>query len=88
MVAQTETPVHLSRAPEKQSLVDAFVGKPLEGLRTPAMVIDRKLFSQNCARMHKKARDWGATFRAHLKTHKVLTSGNDSYSGVTICPDC
>ncbi|KAF8905552.1 hypothetical protein CPB84DRAFT_1771704 [Gymnopilus junonius] len=71
MVVQTETPVKLLLTPEKHSLVNAFVGKSLEGLRTPAIVIDRKLFSQNCARMHKKAREWGATFRAHLKTHKT-----------------
>ena len=35
------------------------------------MVIDRSIFAQNCARMHEKAARWGASFRAHLKTHKV-----------------
>lgn len=84
MVVQTETTVTLLRLPEKESLVEPFLGKALEGLRTPAMVIDRKLFAQNCARMHKKARDWGATFRAHLKTHKVVNGGNEICSRVII----
>ena len=35
------------------------------------MIIDRRLFAQNCSNMHLKAREWGASFRAHLKTHKV-----------------
>ncbi|KAF9568420.1 hypothetical protein CPC08DRAFT_813472 [Agrocybe pediades] len=70
MALQSQTPIHLISRPDKQALIDAYVGKPLEGLRTPAMIIDRKLFAQNCASMHKKAREWGASFRAHVKTHK------------------
>lgn len=35
------------------------------------MIIDRKLFAQNCSSMHLKAREWGASLRAHLKTHKT-----------------
>lgn len=56
---------------QKDELVKAFTGKPIESLRTPAFVIDRSLFAQNCVRMHQKAAEWGAGFRAHLKTHKV-----------------
>ncbi|KAF5390199.1 hypothetical protein D9757_002972 [Collybiopsis confluens] len=66
---QTDTP--LIARPTKQSLVKQFVGKPLEALRTPAMIIDRKIFASNCADMHLKAKEWGAAFRAHLKTHKT-----------------
>ncbi|KAF9535443.1 putative serine dehydratase domain-containing protein [Crepidotus variabilis] len=71
MVIQTETPLNLFGRPDKAALCDAFVGRPLDGLRTPAIIVDRKLFAENCANMHKKARDWGASFRAHLKTHKT-----------------
>ncbi|KAF8971342.1 hypothetical protein BDZ97DRAFT_1786008 [Flammula alnicola] len=71
MLSQSETPIHLLTKPSKTQLVDAFLGKSLDELRTPAMIIDRKLFAQNCASMHRKAREWGAPFRAHLKTHKT-----------------
>lgn len=56
---------------QKDELVKAFAGKSIESLRTPALVIDRSLFAQNCVRMHQKAAEWGAGFRAHLKTHKA-----------------
>lgn len=71
MSAQTKTPYQLLNRPRKAGLVDEFVGRPVNTLRTPAMIIDRKLFAENCAIMHQKAKTWGASFRAHLKTHKV-----------------
>ncbi|KDQ63585.1 hypothetical protein JAAARDRAFT_118999 [Jaapia argillacea MUCL 33604] len=36
------------------------------------MVIDRTVFAQNCAKMHDNAREWGASFRAHVKSHKTV----------------
>lgn len=68
---QTTTPRHLANLPEKSALAAEFVGKPLQALRTPAFIIDRTLFADNCARMHENAKEWGAGFRAHIKTHKV-----------------
>ncbi|KAJ3511409.1 hypothetical protein NLJ89_g4113 [Agrocybe chaxingu] len=68
---QTKTPVYLLERHNKDALLSAFSGKPLNALRTPALVVDRKLFAQNCANMHRKAKEWGAQFRAHLKTHKT-----------------
>ncbi|CAA7265829.1 unnamed protein product [Cyclocybe aegerita] len=68
---QSKTSVHLLERPSKDALLSAFSGKPLDALRTPALVVDRKLFAQNCANMHRKAKEWGAQFRAHLKTHKT-----------------
>jgi D-serine ammonia-lyase len=68
LVIQTKT---YDRPPQKQELLNEFAGKSLKALRTPAMIIDRNIFAQNCARMHEKAAQWGANFRAHLKTHKV-----------------
>ncbi len=73
MSTQTKTPIKLLTKSSKATLVEEFVGKSLDGLRTPAMIIDRKIFSENCAKMHRKAADWGAGFRAHLKTHKVVS---------------
>lgn len=71
MVSQTATPMHLLLGPSKDALRNEFVGKSLDGIRTPALVIDRSLFAKNCAGMHQRAEEWGASFRAHLKTHKV-----------------
>jgi len=71
MVFQSETPFHLLNRPDKTALRDVFLGKSIDNLRTPALIVDRTLFAENCASMHKKAREWGASFRAHLKTHKV-----------------
>lgn len=68
---QTKTPYALAGLPKKDALTKQFVGQPLEALRTPAMVIDRSIFQQNCVRMLQNATEWGATLRSHLKTHKV-----------------
>lgn len=57
--------------PIKEPLNEAFVGKRLNELRTPAFVIDRSVFARNCARMHDRAAQWGCDFRAHVKTHKA-----------------
>ncbi|KAF9040593.1 hypothetical protein BJ165DRAFT_1350610 [Panaeolus papilionaceus] len=72
MISQTKTPFSLLQRPDKDLLVQTFQGSHVDTLRTPAMIIDRKTFASNCAAMHKKAREWGASFRAHLKTHKTL----------------
>ena len=71
MIPQSDTPYSLSFHPDKDALLNKYFGKSLNTLRTPAMIIDRRLFAQNCSSMHLKAREWGASFRAHLKTHKV-----------------
>ena len=72
MSEQTKTPYQLLDRPRNTALVEEFIGKPINTLRTPAMIIDRKLFAENCARMHQRSKSWGAGFRAHLKTHKVM----------------
>jgi len=71
-IVQTKTPFHISAKPQKQELVDEYKGKPLNALRTPALVIDRAKFAQNCAAMHEHAKAWGASFRAHVKSHKTV----------------
>ncbi|GLB36122.1 putative serine dehydratase domain [Lyophyllum shimeji] len=91
MATQTRTPHQLSERPKKAALVKEFLDKPLNALRTPAMVIDRTLFAENCASMHSRAKTWGASFRAHLKTHKTvegtrlqLQSTNDRTQAVVV----
>ncbi|KAF7300630.1 D-ser-dehydrat domain-containing protein [Mycena chlorophos] len=69
---QTFTPYALANLPSKDALVKEFVGKPFEALRTPAFVIDRTVFKNNCVRMLQNAQSWGASLRCHLKTHKTV----------------
>ncbi|KIJ45268.1 hypothetical protein M422DRAFT_30119 [Sphaerobolus stellatus SS14] len=69
---QTSTPYLFANLPSKATLVYEFKGKTLNTLRTPAMLIDRAVFSKNCALMHETAKAWGAAFRAHIKSHKTV----------------
>ncbi|KAJ6499690.1 putative serine dehydratase domain-containing protein [Mycena vitilis] len=71
-IIQTKTPYLLAGLPQKDALTKEFVGKPLEALRTPAMIIDRTIFQKNCVKMLQNATNWGASLRSHLKTHKTV----------------
>jgi hypothetical protein len=77
--SQTRTPLHLTSRPQKSALIAEFAGKHLQELRTPALVIDRHVFSKNCAKMHANAAGYGAAFRAHLKTHKVTIVSDEIF---------
>ncbi|WVQ79632.1 hypothetical protein IAT38_001732 [Cryptococcus sp. DSM 104549] len=67
----TFTPISLYSLPSKADLVDAFVGKPLSSLRTPALIVDRTRFKKNSEVVARKAEERGMKFRAHVKTHKT-----------------
>ena len=71
---QSTTPYHLLLRPDKKALCEAYVGKPLDALRTPAFIVDRATFAENCAKMLRASEEWGAKFRCHLKTHKVIST--------------
>jgi hypothetical protein len=79
--AQTRTGYDLLTIPSKELLREAFVGKSLDTLHTPCMIIDRSVFAKNCAEMQNRAQNCGMDFRAHIKSHKVrcLTLTTDSY---------
>ncbi|KAH9919093.1 putative serine dehydratase domain-containing protein [Fomitopsis serialis] len=70
-VLQTTTPFDFIGGPDKEKLVAEFKGKPLNALRTPALVVDRAVFKKNCELMHENAKQWGDVFRAHVKSHKT-----------------
>ncbi|KAJ1307967.1 hypothetical protein OPQ81_002044 [Rhizoctonia solani] len=69
---QTLTPHAYINLPDKEALVSEFRGKSLTQLRTPALVIDRATFADNCALMHQRTVKLGTGFRAHVKTHKTV----------------
>ncbi|KAJ3507761.1 hypothetical protein NMY22_g16829 [Coprinellus aureogranulatus] len=75
----------------QEKLKAEYVGKTLDDVPTPAFVIDRGIFEENCAAMIRKAKEWGAGFRAHLKTHKTaegtrlqLVTGEGSTGAVVV----
>ena len=69
---QTSTTHEFLTLPSKDKLCQAFVGKPLSALRTPAAIIDRTIFQRNCQSMTNKGKSHGLRFRAHIKTHKTV----------------
>lgn len=64
----TFTSLSLYSLPSKSALVDEFVGQPLSALRTPALIVDRKKFKDNCERVASNAKERGMKFRAHVKS--------------------
>ena len=53
---------------DKTILSEAFVGKSLSSLRTPALIVDRTRFRANCERVTSEAKRRGMKFRAHVKS--------------------
>jgi diaminopimelate decarboxylase len=75
MVEQTTTPSLLFdsyRIQMKATLAKEMVGKKLNQLRTPSLVIDRSILKRNCQRLSKISTGLDNTrVRVHVKTHKV-----------------
>ncbi|WWD22569.1 hypothetical protein CI109_107062 [Kwoniella shandongensis] len=68
----TFTPLSLYSLPSKSALVDQFVGQPISSLRTPALIVDRTKFKNNCEKVTGEAKKRGMNFRVHVKTHKTI----------------
>ena len=56
----------------KTALVSQYVGKRLQDLPTPAIVLDRSKIKMNCAAMLQVCKKLDVGFRAHVKSHKTL----------------
>jgi D-serine deaminase-like pyridoxal phosphate-dependent protein len=69
---QTMTRHDLLPRPDKEKLCATFVGQPLSSVRSPAAVIDRSVYRENCARMGRLVQEKGYRFRCHIKTHKTV----------------
>ncbi|KAM0715849.1 hypothetical protein Q7P37_008363 [Cladosporium fusiforme] len=62
-----------------------FLGRRLQDVQAPAVVLDAAVVRRNCKLMLETARELGVGFRAHVKTHKTtqlakLQVGEDSRS--------
>ena len=59
-------------------LHEMFVGKQLEQMPTPAVVLDLAVVERNCTQMLETCKALEVDFRPHMKTHKVRSLfGND-----------
>ncbi|GMM44495.1 D-serine ammonia-lyase [Pichia kluyveri] len=65
-------PYSLTPLADKETLLKQFKGKSKSELPTPGLVVDRKIFIENCEKMLKSASNLDFEFRAHVKTHKTL----------------
>lgn len=71
-VAQTTSPLLAFNTQQwKATLVKNMVGKKLNQLRTPSLVIDRKIVEKNCKKLSSITAEFSTKVRVHVKTHKV-----------------
>jgi D-serine deaminase-like pyridoxal phosphate-dependent protein len=54
------------------SLKTQYVGKKVEDLPTPSVLLDRALIRRNCTAMLQVCKKLAVGFRAHVKSHKTL----------------
>jgi D-serine deaminase-like pyridoxal phosphate-dependent protein len=54
------------------SIVKQHVGKKLQDLPTPAVILDRSKIIRNCNAMLQVCQELDVGFRAHVKSHKTL----------------
>ncbi|SAM04113.1 hypothetical protein [Absidia glauca] len=74
VIAQTTTPLlpyHFS-VPDKKALVGQYVGKSLDQVRTPRLVVDRTVVKKNCEKLGAIAQRQQVKIRVHVKTHKTI----------------
>lgn len=71
MSAPIPLPYSVTPLPSKEALVDAYVGKNINDLRTPALVIDRGLYKVNAEAVIGQAKNSGVKFRAHIKSEWI-----------------
>ncbi len=64
-------PQNLLPLPSQANLRQAFVGRNLQDVPTPAAVVDIAVVERNCNQLLKACEALHLEFRPHVKTHKV-----------------
>lgn len=59
--------------PHEEVLKQYYVGKDIGDVPKPAVVLDVAIIKKHCERMLQTVKALGVGFRAHVKTHKVLS---------------
>jgi len=72
-------------SPSEAALKLHYIGKKIQDVQAPAVIIDAAVARRNCKLMLETAHELGVSFRAHVKTHKTtqlskLQVGEDSQS--------
>ncbi|XP_077862196.1 uncharacterized protein LOC144343563, partial [Saccoglossus kowalevskii] len=49
----------------------SYIGKSVESLMTPALILDKERLKNNASTMLAKAQEYGVQLRPHMKTHKT-----------------
>jgi hypothetical protein len=65
--------VRIAMSTTKEQLQVAFVGKSLDEVPVPSVVLDLAKLRANCQRMLDAVAALGLGWRAHIKTHKVCS---------------
>ncbi len=60
--------------PSQESLRQFYVGKDIQDVPKPALVLDQAKMRRHCQSLSAAAEALGVSFRAHVKTHKVSTA--------------
>ena len=80
-------PEELLPRPSKAKLQQAFVGKTLHEVSTPAAVVDRAVVRRNCDQLLQACKALQVDFRPHVKTHKVQRSRTNPSLQITYVPE-
>lgn len=71
----TEAPISsLIPLPSTDVLRAKFVGRPINELPTPSILLDKAKLQYNCQQMLQTVQHWDCMFRAHVKTLKTAES--------------
>ncbi|PWN34160.1 uncharacterized protein FA14DRAFT_124625 [Meira miltonrushii] len=71
----TEAPISsLIPLPSTDVLRARFVGRPINELPTPSILLDKAKLQYNCEQMLQTVEQWDCMFRAHVKTLKTAES--------------
>lgn len=70
--------------PPHAALHEAFVGKNLKDVPTPAAVLDKAVVQRNCLQMLKACQALQVGFRPHVKTHKVYSRAFLAFLSISI----
>ena len=66
--------------------MESYIGKNISEIPTPALLVDKKIFEDNCRNMLERAKSMGnVKVRGHMKTHKTVEGGIIQTGGTKRC---
>ena len=66
--------------------MESYIGKRIEDISTPAFLVDKIVFENNCKQMLERAKNMGnVKVRGQTKTHKTVQGGIIQTGGTKKC---